>query len=254
MKLKKLQDKWNYFGKTDPLWYIATNPKTKNNNWKEKEFFHTGDYEIKKVIDRIRLLKDPIKDNRVLDFGCGVGRLTQAFSKYYKKAYGVDISSSMIKLANKFNKYSKKCKYIQINEDNLKIFQDNYFDLIYSNITLQHIEPRFVKNYLIEFLRILTPDGLLMFQLTDHPRLYCKIMKFLKYGIYTKEIYKLLLTITRMGYLEGYDERKRIDTFGINKNKVIQLIINNKGRIISINKDNNAGNSWVSYFYIVAKK
>jgi ubiquinone/menaquinone biosynthesis C-methylase UbiE len=51
-------------------------------------------------------------------------------------------------------------------ETNLQLFDDSYFDLVYSVIGLQH-QPRraVVFSYVKEFLRVLRRDGLLVFQL-----------------------------------------------------------------------------------------
>ncbi|WP_420485333.1 class I SAM-dependent methyltransferase [Iningainema tapete] len=106
-----------------------------------------------------------------LDFGCGVGRLSQAMVQYFETVHGVDISPSMLKLADKYNQHGSKCKYHLNDQDNLKLFPDNYFDFIYSKITLQHMEPQYSRRYIREFLRILAPQGLLIFQIPSQSTL-----------------------------------------------------------------------------------
>jgi SAM-dependent methyltransferase len=50
--------------------------------------------------------------------------------------------------------------------DNLAIFDDGQFDLVYTNIVLQHIPDReIIRSYIREFVRILAEGGLLAFQL-----------------------------------------------------------------------------------------
>ncbi len=48
---------------------------------------------------------------RALDFGCGVGRLTQALARHFNIVDGVDIAPSMIELANQFNRSGGRCRY-----------------------------------------------------------------------------------------------------------------------------------------------
>ena len=91
------------------------------------------------VIDNIILkhIKD-ITDYKILDFGCGVGRILKFFSnKKEAKFYGTDISENMIKF----------CKEHCLN-DNISLnlsevgkinFKDNFFDIVYSFHVLQHI-------------------------------------------------------------------------------------------------------------------
>ena len=107
MKLEELQENWDQFGKTDPLWAILTHPAKRFRKWGQDEFFRTGKEEIEGVMNKINLLKINFSKNKALDFGCGVGRLSQALCAYFNEVQGVDIAPSMIELANKYNKHKK---------------------------------------------------------------------------------------------------------------------------------------------------
>lgn len=165
MNIKDLQKNWNEFGKTDPLWAILVDPTKKGRKWKIKEFFETGNREIDTIMKYIESLDIKISYKKALDFGCGAGRLTQALTNYFDDVHGVDIAPSMIKLANKNNRYNEKCHYHLNEVNNLKLFEDNSFNFIYSNIVLQHMEPEYGKNYIKEFLRVIIPGGLTVFQI-----------------------------------------------------------------------------------------
>lgn len=165
MNIKDLQKNWNEFGKTDPLWAILVDPTKKGRKWKIKEFFKTGNREIETIMRYIESLDIKISYKKALDFGCGAGRLTQALTNYFDDVHGVDIAPSMIKLANKNNRYNTKCHYHLNEENNLKLFEDNSFNFIYSNIVLQHMEPEYGKNYIKEFLRVIISGGLIVFQI-----------------------------------------------------------------------------------------
>ncbi|MBI1748412.1 MAG: class I SAM-dependent methyltransferase [Acidobacteria bacterium] len=164
MKIQELQRHWNALGKIDPLWAILTDPQRKNGKWNLKDFFSTGDEEIANAVAYIESLGFPLKRRTALDFGCGVGRLTQALSNYFENCSGIDISPSMIDLAQKFDRSSGRCRYFLNTEDNLKIIADNSCDFVYSNIVLQHMEPRYMIRYIKEFFRVCSPGGLLLFQ------------------------------------------------------------------------------------------
>jgi SAM-dependent methyltransferase len=169
MSIEELQRNWDEFGRNDPLWAILTEPGKRRGKWNLREFFEKGEEDIANLMRYIDSLEFPLRRNRALDFGCGVGRLTQPLCRHFEVCYGVDIAPSMIELANKYNRYGQKCRYCLNVSDKMNLFDDNYFDLVYSIITLQHMEPRYSLGYIREFIRILAPGGLLIFQIPSEP-------------------------------------------------------------------------------------
>jgi SAM-dependent methyltransferase len=165
MDLKELQRHWHAFGQQDPLWAILTDSQKRGGKWDLEEFFETGRNEIHNVIRYIESLGLPLLRKKALDFGCGVGRLTQALCRNFDECYGIDIAPSMIKLADEFNRHGARCHYIVNSTDDLKVFADNTFDLIYSVIVLQHMRPEYSKRYIEELMRVLAPNGMLIFQI-----------------------------------------------------------------------------------------
>lgn len=165
MELKELQRHWNQFGKRDPLWAIITWDDKKGGKWNAEEFFEMGKQEIREVMQYVEELGLLQQRGRALDFGCGVGRLTQALANYFEAVVGIDIAPSMVKLAKKYNRFGARCIYYVNTVDHLRLFSDQEFHFIYSNIALQHIRPDYTKSYIEEFLRVLKPQGVLIFQL-----------------------------------------------------------------------------------------
>ncbi len=166
MRLENLQNNWNEFGKIDPLWAIMTDPDKNQNRWEIDEFFASGENEAARVMQYLHSFGFHPAGKTVLDFGCGVGRVTQSFATYFREVYGVDIAASMISLAKKYAKSRQKnISYFVNTHDNLKLFPDTKFDFIYSNIVFQHMPISLTKAYIKEFLRILKPGGLILFQM-----------------------------------------------------------------------------------------
>ncbi len=82
---------------------------------------------------------------------------------------GLELSEDMIRVANK-NKIKEgvqdKVKYINGNAENMDLFADNSFDVVFSNGSLHHwINP---KNVFNEINRVLKPNG--VFCITDGKR------------------------------------------------------------------------------------
>jgi len=170
MDLNELQKNWDEFGRTDPLWAILTNPGRKGGKWNLEEFFALGRQEVASIMQRAQAYGFPARREAALDFGCGVGRLTQALCSWFDRCCGVDIAPSMIELARRYNTHGGRCEYLLNAYDDLRIFPDDSFDFVYSNIVLQHMEPRYSTAYIREFVRVLRSGGLAVFQIPDRPR------------------------------------------------------------------------------------
>lgn len=164
MDINQVRKHWNKLGKTDPLWAILTVDDKKGNQWQRDEFFRTGEEEVATMMEYVRSLAINLPRRRALDFGCGVGRLTQALANHFSEVCGVDIAPSMIRCAKRYNRH-RNCRYYSNGRAHLKLFADASFDFIYTSFTLQHIEPRYTKAYLGEFLRLLVSGGILVFNL-----------------------------------------------------------------------------------------
>lgn len=161
MTLDELKKNWDEYGKKEPLHAVLT----EKDNWNKEKFFLTGVKEIKDVMDHIEGMGLTVAHNRALDFGCGVGRLTQALATYFDEAYGVDIAPSFIDLARAYNTRGDKCSYYLNARDDLSLFADQTFDFIYSARVLQHMNRDLAKKYIGEFVRLLKPHGILVFQI-----------------------------------------------------------------------------------------
>jgi SAM-dependent methyltransferase len=148
MNLDELQRNWDALGRADPLWAIQFVPAKKGNRWDPAEFFGTGERDVAAHEAWLADHGVPLQHGRALDFGCGVGRLTQALASRFDEVEGVDIAPSMIELA---------------------MFDDSSFDLVYSLYVLQHVQPEYARAYLREFLRVLRPGGVLVVGLPSHP-------------------------------------------------------------------------------------
>jgi len=157
---------WDSLAEQDALWAILTDASKANGKWDIGEFLATGDTEIETVLDHLAKMNCfPITTGVALDFGCGVGRLTQAMARRFTSCIGVDISQQMIQRAISLNQHAR-CRYIA-NSDIRLPFADGSFAFIYSNIVLQHVPRRLSTEYLREFVRVLAPDGVLVFGVQD---------------------------------------------------------------------------------------
>src|SRR5215813_1192715 len=102
MDLDLLKEHWNRFGKTDAMGAILSWPEKMDGKWDHDEFFRTGVTEIAWILRYAETLYPGFGRQKALDFGCGVGRLTQALTAHFDEVHGVDIAPSMIALASRY--------------------------------------------------------------------------------------------------------------------------------------------------------
>jgi len=161
---------WEDAARRDPLWAILSDPSKRHRTWALADFFATGRREISLLLHQLETLGTSPRRGTALDFGCGVGRLTQALALTFDHVIGVDAAPTMIRLARQLNRHGDRVRYLLNDRPDLSILPGASLDLIYSDIVLQHIPPEQARNYLTEFLRLLTPGGIAVFQLTAERR------------------------------------------------------------------------------------
>lgn len=168
-ELGLVQSVWETLAQNDPLWAILSEPEKKGRKWDVDEFFEIGRTEVDAILKTLEEAGRPVlKRGAALDFGCGVGRLSQRLADYFDRVTGVDISTNMIALARKFNRHGGRVEYVHNNLPDLSLFANGQFDFVYSNIVLQHMEPRHAIAYMREFFRVTRPGGSIVFQIPSH--------------------------------------------------------------------------------------
>jgi hypothetical protein len=101
--LRVIQAGWDYAAVEDAMFNIVTMTEKANGGWTPVDFFAHGRAEIDAAKARLETLGLGERHRRALDFGCGIGRLTQALASHYVHVDGVDISPEMINLACLYN-------------------------------------------------------------------------------------------------------------------------------------------------------
>lgn len=162
--LKELREGWNEAARTDPLYHILTEQDKEGGGWDVEEFFERGRSDVMCLMRNLRGTEFDPKRGKALDFGCGVGRCTQALADYFESVCGVDISAQMLRLARRFDR-SGRCVF-RVNAATLG-FDDSTFDFIYSQFVFQHMPENLQLGYMEEFVRILKPGGIASFVLAE---------------------------------------------------------------------------------------
>jgi len=164
--LRRVSETWEMLGKEDPLWAIFTRADKRGGRWDLQEFMETGEQAVVRYYELIsKHAHRPGTFSHVLDFGCGAGRLTFAWGKRAKRVTGVDISAPILQIAKNNLAGKEHIDFILNQSDDLRVFKERQFDLVFSFVCLQHMPWALAAGYISEFSRICQPGGVVAFQL-----------------------------------------------------------------------------------------
>lgn len=103
------------------------------------------------------------KKSKILDYGCGMGCVSQLFNeKYDCKVDGVEISDNELKKAKIAFGNNKDLNFLLLDEFN---FPENYYDLVFSSQVIEHVHNP--GNYLSKINSMVKDDGYLLIGLPN---------------------------------------------------------------------------------------
>lgn len=162
--LAKMQREWDERARENARYYV----NCAEQDWSDEAFLQSGQSNVAREVltdmGNICQGRDP-KRMRVLEIGCGVGRVTHALADVFGEVYGVDVSGEMIRQAKTALSARRNVRLFQNNGKDLAILGNVRFDFAFSYIVFQHIPSRAViESYVCEVRRLLRPGALFKFQ------------------------------------------------------------------------------------------
>ena len=173
-QLEKMRVDWDHRARENARHYV----NTANTLWTDEEFFASGERTVAEEIltdmGNICQGKAP-RDMRVLEIGCGAGRVTRALAGLFGEVHAVDVSGEMVSLATQSLREYPGAHVYQNNGKDLTIVPQRDFDFAFSSIVFQHIPSReIIENYVREVQRLLRPGALFKFQVQGDSTLETK--------------------------------------------------------------------------------
>lgn len=160
---------WKKFGETEPHWSVLTHPAFFKDTLQQHlaGFFAHGKLDVDRTLAHLSRAGLPDTNfDRVMDFGCGVGRLTVALAAHAKSVVGVDISPSHLAEAQKT---VESMSVTNAQFEQIRTVDDidglGTFDLIVSRIVLQHNPPPIMAAIYRKLLGALRPGGVAIVQM-----------------------------------------------------------------------------------------
>lgn len=109
-------------------------------------------------------------DWRVLEIGCGVGRLVKPLAGRVSRVVGVDLSEEMIRRAREYCAGLPNVELLRT-DGRLDSLPDASFDFVFSHIVFQHLPRKaYVEAYFRDAFRLLAPGGTFRVQVDGRSR------------------------------------------------------------------------------------
>jgi SAM-dependent methyltransferase len=171
--LSGMKQDWNERARTDAEFFIA---KTQD----PKAFDASAADDLANLLEGIE--SSVTADARVLDLGCGIGRLIKPLAPRVAELHGVDVSGEMIERARTYLADIPNVTLSENNGSDLSGLKTGMFDVAYSYLMFQHIpDSDIVEMYLREVNRVLKPGAAFKFQIDGRgDRIFWRVYRALR--------------------------------------------------------------------------
>jgi SAM-dependent methyltransferase len=178
--LRRMRRDWDRRARENARHYVLTGQQS----WTDEEFYRAGDVTMQEDIlnDLQNICQGkPPQDMAVIEIGCGAGRVTRAFARFFGRVDAFDISREMVAQARRAVAGFPNAHVHRNNGKDLRALLGGWrrwlglrpaseFDFAFSTMVFQHIPSRaIVENYVREVYALLRPGGLFKFQVQGSP-------------------------------------------------------------------------------------
>ena len=155
---------WEELARREPYFAVLTNEGllgVEGNSVATAAFFETGEADIVSLLGAMTtLLGHDIPMTSVLDFGCGVGRLTLPLARRAARVVACDVAPTMLVHAQQNSERAGLHNVTFIESSELAGLPRDAFDFVCSLLVFQHIPPAVGYGLIRTLLSLLAPGGI----------------------------------------------------------------------------------------------
>lgn len=160
---QSMRGDWDQRARKDTYFYIASWKR----DWDDETFFRSGEEDYQRLVDPVLTQLGFATDGkRMLELGCGAGRMTRSFARRFGHVIASDVSPEMLDRGRRLNPQLTRVHWVLGNGTDLSAVSTASVDFVFSYLVLQHLPAeRLILQYVAEMMRVLAADGLCVFQL-----------------------------------------------------------------------------------------
>ncbi len=153
---------WDERARKNAFHYIAS----WRTDWDAGSFFASGEEDYQRLVAPILAEMNFVPhDKRMVEIGCGAGRMTRVFAREFAEVEAIDISDEMQRRGKEYLQGFPNIRWILADGATLSSVADQNADFVFSYLVIQHLPSHTIANTLLrEILRALKPGGLFLFQ------------------------------------------------------------------------------------------
>ncbi len=158
-----MKQDWDDRARENAKWYINTVKRDQS----DEEFLASAKPDVEKFVfnDPVFTRGGDLKKMRLLEIGCGIGRMTQHLAEAFAEVYGTDVSGEMIRQGRERLRHLGNVHLSETNGCDFAMLPSDYFDRVFSVYVFQHVpDIEVVRSNIRDACRVLKPGGLFKFQ------------------------------------------------------------------------------------------
>jgi SAM-dependent methyltransferase len=173
--LGRVGQAWTALGQTEPHWSVLTEARFRAERIADHhaEFMATGAASCRILLGLLaRHGIAPEALPRVVEFGCGVGRVSIPLAQHFAQVVGCDVSAPHLAAARAAAAAAGLANLGWWHTAPAALLPEPPWDLWFSQLVLQHNPPPLIRHILEAAFAGLAPGGVALFQVPTHMRGY----------------------------------------------------------------------------------
>jgi ubiquinone/menaquinone biosynthesis C-methylase UbiE len=160
----RMREDWEARASASPYWFVDARSDFEQPD--VEGFLRRGEADLVRGLEATGY--QPTGEERVLELGCGAGRMTWAIADRTRRVVGVDISEGMLRLARGHLSRRDDVDLVLTDGSSLAPIRSGSIDLVISNAVFQHLPTvEVISSYLREIARVLQRDGVALIGLQN---------------------------------------------------------------------------------------